>query len=173
MQSPKLMTHLHSLTHSCDCGPLITSSHPGSTSLKESLHNNCIFSPRLRDLIRCSPKLLGALQTRSFHRTQNLWPEEGKRCAQAHTAQQDGPVLLLVVLGNADQRQKSEEELLPEGICDGKLGTGSLDHLCPGRDHQPDGGLSLSLHGAPWLGFCQSIPNWQIFVLQAHIPDFS
>lgn len=75
--------------------------------------------------------------------------------------------------GMLTRGQKSEEELLPEGICDGKLGTGSLDHLCPGRDHQPDGGLSLSLHGAPWLGFCQSIPNWQIFVLQAHIPDLS
>lgn len=35
-------------------------------------------------------------------------------------------------------------------------------HLCLGRDHQSDGGLSLGLHGASWLHFCRLIPNWQI-----------
>lgn len=64
-------------------------------------------------------------------------------------------------------QEEIETELPPEGICDGKLGTGSLYHLCPVRDHQPDGELNLGRHGAFWLHFFSVDSHLADFVLQA------
>lgn len=65
-------------------------------------------------------------------------------------------------------QEERETELPPEGICDGKLGTDSLYHLCPVRDDQPDGELNLGRHGAFWLRFSQLIPIWQILYYRPH-----